>query len=1177
MKLKSLELYGFKSFAEKSKLIFEKDISAIVGPNGSGKSNISDAIRWVLGEQSAKSLRGTNMHDVIFSGTDTKKQMNMASVSLTLDNRDKTLGIGFDDVNVTRKVYRTGESEYLLNNASVRLKDIRELFLDTGIGKDGYSIIGQGRIDEILSSKSEDRRVIFEEASGIAKFKYKKIESEKKLNKTQESLSALKNELKLKEQEVALLETQANNAKEGIKLTNELEKLELSLLKTNLDKLENEIIKFKADKNFIQESLDEKKLSCEKLTQRIAPFNQEIKDLSDKLESLKEDSNNKDKNINTFSAEINILNEKINFSRKNIERLNNDLSQRNEKFNNNKVKISESTLNLKGKKQLREKIDKDILDLEKSIFNKRDEKSALAKTLKDQMLEFSKLKEELNNLTILRNTKEKLDENNLLKKEEYSLNLKNIRNELDKNNQLLLKKEEEIANIDKKLSDNSNQISRLIEEREVSQKLLDDNTNLVQELKNTYFKNKSQRDLLYSVYKSYEGYYKPIQNLLKARDKNKDVQDKIFGVLADLIEVDKEYKQAIDVCLGGSLQNIVVKDESDAKYLIEYIKKYNLGRITFLPISKIRGNKNSIRHELVIDTLNNLIKYHPQIEGIIDHFLSKTLLVKNMDDAIIVSKEIKNFRIVTLDGDVINSWGSMVGGNINKKETHSLLNRKKELKKLDQTIFEIEVQGKKASQQLDLCKEKMSSILSELNMLDLDNNKYSTLKNTLSADKKELLLRIDYSNKSIEEIEIQIEKMNRELTKVNYDSTNELEKIVLDLESDINKKQESVDKLSDYLISSEKKLIKFQAEFESLVKDIKSLEDSIEELSFENDTIIKQNKICEEDISASKESETEAEEKINSLRNKINLYSQKLKDNNKELEATSKALEELMSKSKDDNTNIQKLKEEISELDKKLFQVDIKIDNNFNKKSEQIQNYCYSYDLNEEELISKLKNFEIVKSSKKEIMIIKNKLSKIGFFNFSSIEQYNLEFENLEFMRKQFDDLIETKEDIQDMIKKLESDMIRIFKESFKKINENFTRVFQILFDGGEAGLLLDGEDVLTAGIEIVAKPPGKKLKNIGLLSGGEKSLTAVALLFSIFEINPAPFCVLDEIDAALDEANIKRYLQYLRRLTDKTQFIIITHRKVTMEMAEILYGVTMEEKGISKVITLALDDYKGE
>ncbi len=1177
MKLKSLELYGFKSFAEKSKLVFEKDISAIVGPNGSGKSNISDAIRWVLGEQSAKSLRGTNMHDVIFSGTDTKKQMNMASVSLTLDNKDKTLALDFDQVNVTRKVYRTGESEYLLNNSPVRLKDIRELFLDTGIGKDGYSIIGQGRIDEILSSKSEDRRVIFEEASGIAKFKYKKLESERKLEKTQESLGSLKNELKIKEQEVAILETQANNAKEGIKLTKQLEEMELSLLKTNLDKIIQDITKLKADKEYLTESLSDKNSECEKITQRISPINEKISLLSEELESLKEDSNRKDKNMAAFQGEINILEEKINYLSQDLMRLERENTERKEKKSENLAKIEEFSSDLLEKKSLREDLDKKLIQLQKSATLKKEDLKELEKSFEEKEIESHRLKEEFNRLLVLKNTKEKLDENNQIKKEEYLIYIETIGKELEDNLAKLDSKEKELKRLEEALNKNSEIMNQLIDQRKESQDLLNTKSEKLQELKDDFVKNKSQRDVLFSIYKSYEGYYKPIQNLLKARDRDEDVKKRIFGVLADLIEVDKEYKTAIDVTLAGSLQNIVVENENDAKYLIDYIKRHGLGRVTFLPISKISGKKFNISHPLVIDSLNNLIKYDAKIEGIIDHFLSRTLLVRNMDDAIRVSNEIKNFRIVTLDGDIINSWGSMVGGNINKRESNSLLNRKNEINSLDQVLAEISENGKNLSSDLERDREKLSDILSRLNDLDLENNKYLTLKNTLLSESKELKVKIDFNNKSLDDYRMQIEAMNKELSKDDLVSTDGLEGQILEMDEVLRELKKDKDFLNEFLIKTDKDIIRLEAEFESCVKDIRILEDDVEDLSAENDNFDSLTLISKENIQKSDQEIETSKSKIESLKKKISDSKKSLEENASRIVSINDQLTEFNDRAKTDNFTIAKLKEEISNLDKEIFQVDLKLENISNKKDELIDNYCDSYDVTRDDLSNKLRGFEPIKVIKKDVLEVKNKLSKIGFFNFASIEEYNIELESLEFMRSQFNDLIETRDDILDMIKKLEADMVRIFKESFKKINDNFTRVFGILFDGGEAGLLLDGEDVLTAGIEIVAKPPGKKLKNIGLLSGGEKALTAVALLFSIFEINPAPFCVLDEIDAALDEANIKRYLQYLRKLTDKTQFIIITHRKVTMEMAEILYGVTMEEKGISKVITLALDDYKEE
>lgn len=1177
MKLKSVELYGFKSFAGKSKLVFEKDISAIVGPNGSGKSNISDAIRWVLGEQSAKSLRGDNMHDVIFSGTEERKQMNMASVSLTLDNRDKALPLEFDDVNVTRKVYRTGESEYLLNNSTVRLKDIRELFLDTGIGKDGYSIIGQGRIDEILSSKSEDRRVIFEEASGIAKYKYKKIESERKLAKTEESLVGLRNELKLKEQEVALLETQANNAREGVKLTAALEKMELSMLKVSLDKIKQDEVKLVADKNFFQAQLDDNKIRSTKISERIDPINSQIDKLSHDLEEAKEDSIKRDKLIASSKSEISLLEEKTKHLSKDIERITEEEKNRSEKININAEKIEAFSIKLKEKKKQREELDKKLHNSGKTLAQQTEDLDKLDSQLQEERSNLSRLKEEHSRLSVLINTKEKLDETNLLKKEEYLTSRKIIEKDLEDHKSSLKEKDKLLEEIDKKIELNSNTMMDLLDQRTMLQESIAQKGKSLQTAKDDYVRQKSQRDILYSVYKSYEGYYKPIQNLLKARDRDQEISKRIFGVLADLIEVDKEYKQAVDVTLGGSLQNIVVEDEIDAKFLIEYIKKNRLGRITFLPISRINGKEYGFKHDLVIDSLSNLVKYDFKIKGIVNHFLSRTLLVKNMDDAIVVSNDLKGFRIVTLDGDIINSWGSMVGGNFNKREENSLLNRQKEIKQLEQDLKDIEKKGKQLAEEFETENDKLSKLLSDLNNLDLDNNKLTTNRSNILSDKKELLVKIDFNKKSVEDFGLQIQLMDKELRKETIESTDDLEKSISEKENLVQKLEEKVKSLNQEIIDLDKLNIKDQADFEVSIRDIRVLEDDIEELYMENDNFTNLNKLAKESLSNFKDTKESSQKRIEKLKDNIKEYEDILEDNEGQLLAMAKNLEEMKAKAQNDNLELAKLKDSISELDKNVFQADLKLENSQIKIEELIQNHCDSYDIEKEELEEKLTSFEPVKATRKEILEIKNRLSKIGFFNFASIEEYNIQAEALDFMRKQFEDLIDTKEDILQMIKKLETDMVRIFKSSFKKINDNFTKVFQILFDGGEAGLLLDGEDVLTAGIEIVAKPPGKKLKNIGLLSGGEKALTAVALLFSIFEINPAPFCVLDEIDAALDEANIKRYLHYLRRLTDKTQFIIITHRKVTMEMAEILYGVTMEEKGISKVITLELDDYKGE
>lgn len=1175
MRLKNVEIYGFKSFAEKSKLLFEKNVCAIVGPNGSGKSNISDAVRWVLGEQSAKSLRGSNMQDVIFSGTETKKQMNMAQVSMTLDNRDKELDIEFDEVNVTRKVFRTGESEYLINNSPVRLKDIKELFMDTGIGKDGYSIIGQGRIDDILNGRAEDRRYIFEEASGIAKYKYKKNEAERKLVKNEESLTKIKSELKIKEQEVAILETQANNAKEGMKLTSMLEKMELSMLKINLERIDKELLKNISEKEKWDNDLAENNKRLAILNERITPISKQIDELEEKLEVLKLEAIQKDKDMSSANAEISVLNEKIKFLSNDLERIEKDSNIRNEKFENNKLKLnsSDSRLNelLKERVSLSEAIKK--LQGDKSSLSKQKEK------LEDEIYTLDMvifdLREKLSKLNIDKSTKEQLDKTNLLKKEELLTSMKITRKDLDQNKKELSVKEQKLVEVEKLISDNSDSLGNLIDLRKSQQASLASKNEQINELNNEYYRNKSQRDVLYSIYTSYEGYYKPVQNLLKQKDKNSEIQKRIVGVLADLIEVDSKYKQAVDVTLSGALQNIVVNDENDAKYLIEYIKKNNFGRITFLPISKIHAEVTRVNHPLVIDTLSNLLNFNPSISGIINHFLGRTVLVMDMNDAVVVSKDLKGLRIVTLDGDIINSWGSMVGGNFYKKESNSLLNRKAELKKLDNALKEITEQGKALRTDIENLDNAFKTTINDLNSLDIDNSRLLNEKNNLLSDKKELLVKMDFNQKSIDDYERSIKQMDVELEKADFTSISDLETKLAGSESNRSKLNDNFKQLTDDLLNFEKDEIKFASNLEVVIRDISVLEGQIEDLKIENENMLSQNRI---DIQSKASIQEDLDKSINKT-SKLKIVVEEFEKNQssessviRELDEKIKTLEANISK---DRIEIDNLRDSINVLDRNTFQLGLKIENDQEKKEEIVLSYMENYDLERGFVEDKLQNLEQVKVTRKDILDVKNQLSKIGYFNYASIEEYQNESESLEFIRKQYDDLVATREDIIKMIKKLEKDMISLFNESFVKINEKFGEVFQVLFDGGQAQLLLDSDDVLTAGIEIIAKPPGKKLKNLGLLSGGEKALTAVALLFAIFEINPAPFCILDEIDAALDEANIKRYINYLKSMTDKTQFVIITHRKVTMEMADILYGVTMEEKGISKVITLALDNYR--
>lgn len=1174
MKLKYVDIYGFKSFADKTKLVFNKDISAIVGPNGSGKSNISDAVRWVLGEQSAKSLRGLNMQDVIFSGTETKKQMNMAQVSITLDNSDKSLPIAFDEVNITRRVYRTGESEYLINNSQVRLKDVKELFLDTGIGKDGYSIIGQGRIDDILNGRNEDKRYIFEEACGISKNKYKKIDAERKLVKNEENLEKLRSELKIKEQEVEILKKQSENAKEGIRLTALLEKLELSILKQNLEKLEIDLEKDVSDLEFININLSEKMNRQKFLYERIKPTQTQIDEAEKKLESEKEKLLENKKKYFDSDSEIKLLSEKIKFYKNDIERIGKDIENRKDKISKNVEIILEKRKNLSKIKSEIEKINKDEIELDfknKEIVSKKEE---ITKKIKDLSEIIASKKEELSVLNINKSTKEQMDINNNELKENYILEIEKLKKIIEEKKDLYFKNIKKLEDINKIIGNNSENISKIMDKREKINRQISILTDEINSKKGIFYKKESEKELLYRMYISYDGFNRSVQNLLKAKNTNPEIENRIVGVLADLIKIDKEYKIALDVSLASSLQNILVKDEKDGNYLIDYIKKNNLGRITFLPISKINADSYNVNHSLVINTLDRLVEYDSSIKGIINHFLSRTLVVKDMKDAVRVSRELKGFRVVTIDGEIINSWGSMVGGNIYKKENSNLINRKQELDDLTKYLENIKEEIKIKESELLNLKETQENIVYDLSKLDDENKKNLIEKNIISTNLRELEVENTFNQNRLEEFINMFNKTNEDLKEIDFSKIGDLEKEIIEIENKYLDFIEKEKEISEKIIETEKNRIKIDSNLEILNRDFRFLSVDIENIEIENENYENSNKNDLINLKSTEESNFHSLVKIEKIENLKNNLISIINNSKKEIEIFSQYILDEKNKISKDSKEVNILNEDISELEKNKYKLEFKIENSNSRVDELYHNYTENYGEEKNEIKHKLENFEPIKASKKDVLDIKSQLSTIGYFNFESIEKYNIENTEFEFIQKQLEDLESTKVDILNMIKKIEKEMIEMFNESFYKINEKFSEVFKILFDGGDASLVLDSDDVLNAGIEISAKPPGKKLKNLGLLSGGEKALTAVALLFAIFEINPAPFCVLDEIDAALDESNISRYIKYLHSMTEKTQFIMITHRKVTMEMAQVLYGVTMEEKGISKVITLSLDKY---
>lgn len=1179
MRLKYLELYGFKSFAEKTRLTFEDNIVAIVGPNGSGKSNISDAIRWVLGEQSAKSLRGAKMEDVIFSGTSTKPPMNMAMVTIAFDNTDGLIDLPYNPVTVTRKVYRSGESEYQINKNSVRLKDIRELFMDTGVGKDGYSIIGQGRIEDILSTRSEDRRYIFEEASGISKFKYRKMESSKRLQKTEESLNLLKQDLKVKRQQADILKKQAENARQGYKLTQELERHELSLLKKNLASADEDLKKLQANLDYQQTEKEELDAKIEKLRQKMDPFRETLEEFAQERGKLQEEQRRLERKGLEREKKTNALSEEEKFLHRELERLEEQMQEGRRQV---------SRLSEESQKKEREQEEK--AKEEENLRKKTDERKSQGHSLEEEYQTLTDREQKA--LSAYQEAQRSYDRANYtLQLEKKSLEEEEVRSKKLEEDRDQFKKQEEkkqdlLASLEEKMSVMVQEKRKGQEELETLRNQYIENRNLLRELsekgervRREAIRLKSEESTLQSLLENYEGFYRPIQALLKDRDRNPEVQQRMIGVLADLITVKDEYRTAINVLLGSQLQSIVVENEYDARDLIEYIKRKNLGRVTFLPLTKIKGGRPvTLDHPLVLCNAVEALQFDPSLQQIVEHFLGRTLIVRTIEDAMQLSKDIGNrARIVSLDGDVINTWGSMVGGKLSRNQSAGLLNRRKNLK---------------------LCMQKRQEAEKALQDLQSRIEGLEKEAKTLEETRDAHLAEIQEAERSYSEYERQkaVEELNlshlqekqeelQTLLHVKRDlSIEDLEESAHQAEEDLEEKQalyqEAKDEragLDERRLSHRQESLRLDSELEILIRDRRLLEN---EKSQREERMEYLEEKLKQDQSSSEERRKRLEEiakELEDMEASEKVEVEAMEENKRLLEKNRLEESKMTGQFQEEEKELNSSLTELSEVEKEIYRLDLLVENNRQKREGYYENYCSQYELDKEAVVLRLNALEPLETTRANVAKIKAQLNKIGYFHFEAIEQSEAMEEELKFLVDQWEDLNTSRQDLISLIADLDRDMEKMFKESFKKINEKFQEIFQTLFNGGKAELVLESNDVLEAGIEIIAQPPGKKLRGLGPLSGGERSLTAVALLFAIFEISPAPFCILDEIDASLDEANITRYVRYLQSLTRETQFIIITHRKTTMQMAQMLYGVTMEEKGISKVVPLDLNEFVEE
>lgn len=1173
MILKSVTMQGFKSFANRTKIELDETTTAIVGPNGSGKSNITDAITWVLGETSVKNLRGNKMEDVIFSGTDAKRPLGLAEVTIVFDNSDKSLKLPFNEVSVTRRMYRSLESEFLINNKKCRLKDIKELFMDTGIGKDGYSVIGQGKIESVLSSKPEDRRNIFEEAAGISKYKYKKIQSTNKLLKTEENLVRIEDilsEIVLQEEN---LKAQAEKAEAYLNDFEILKINDINFSCKEINKREEEIKRLEESSDSLKNDADKIIIERNNLYSELELLENEISNISHKNNESIENLNFQKDEYDKLNLELNLEFEKINSLKKDSERIDfeNESLKENLILNNNNLEDLEK--NEEALKDSKDEILKKLEGKNKIIESLEEEFKNLEEIGNLKFENKNKLKNEIENIKFKKETLKDIIEEKNNRKDSLDKSIENLKNNELEFEKIIEKDLKEVDSLNKALEKDKSEYKKT-EEKLV--KLNENNENLENQLiskKNSQSEILAKLKILENMESNYEGYNRTVKSFMNFSSKHNVFKDSLFGPVAEKFSVEKKYERAISVALGSMAQNIIVSSTKETSDMLKMLEENKMGRATFLPLDRVNGNKAKINiaEEGIVGIACDLIEFDDIFRGIFYNLLGRVIISDNFKNASQLSKKHK-LKVVTLKGEVFNPSGAITGGSLNnynssfilrKNEISELQSKSKKVNleisklsddksKIEREIFELDNFVKDFTERQNTYNIKISDIEKNIYKNKNDRDLNTNYLNKYESERKELEenIKIDFSN--LEKNTLEIENKNKILENLlkEVDSGEKLRELSMSIET------LKSEKIEIQLLEREnqEKLLYNKRESERIKKEIQSIENKLES-----------NKISLNDASHNIHEKTNFNDE-----NKIKL--EKLKSSIDNLKLALLDFKELLEEKNkvyfDKKDRLSELKEKSLIINSELEKITLKIDMNKSKISNE------SIRLNEEYDIEDYHDYideELEDIKESSIKRLKKKVRDYGEVNISSIEEYKLVKERLDFYSSQRDDLIKSKEEIKSILNKLDLEMKKIFTEAMDEISRNFAEIFKILFNGGRAEISIEG-DVLNSGIEIKASPPGKKLQSLSLLSGGEKSLTAVALLFALLKYRPASFCILDEIDAALDDANIKRYADYLLTL-DGIQFIIITHRKLTMEIAKTMYGVTMEEKGISKLYSVKLKD----
>ncbi len=1183
--LKALEIQGFKSFPDKTVLVFGSDITAVVGPNGSGKSNISDAIRWVMGEQSTRTLRGAKMEDVIFNGTEKRKGLGFAEVTLVLDNTERIFQMEETEVAVTRRYYRSGESEYYINRRACRLKDINELFMDTGLGREGYSIIGQGRIDEILSVKSADRREVFEEAAGISRFRHRKEEAERKLERTEENLVRINDKIGELELQVEPLRVQAEKTRKYLLLRDELKGLEISVWLDQLEHLRTSSVKLKADCEAAVRQRDAAHEAVEQLYAESARLADEMRDKDIQAEELRGRQSDADEQVHACENGIALLKNDIKNNSENAQRIRQELEQQEGRAGSIAAQIEERRGRL-------DQIERDMAQTQERL-------DALAESMSEVLGTAGSLNEELERLQ----ERERLETASAGEAKELLSALAAAAQELydreEKLGQELQEQEDQAAQARQALDATRKELEKVTEDRDAAknvisgyqmrlqsrQRRLDQAQERHRRLQMDENNLNSRIKMLTEMEKLYEGYSKAVKLVMGegARGGLRGVR----GPVAGLLHVPDQYAVAIEIALGGAMQNLVVERDEDGKNAINYLKRRDGGRCTFLPMNTIRPadfRDGAVeREDGFVGMGDALISFEREYANIFSNLLGRVVIAENMDKAMAMARKFGHrFRIVTLDGQVLNAGGSMTGGSVSRSA--GILSRANELERLNKQKDGLAADLKAAADELAKAQRELTAAQYELDAAaaQLREAEDAVLKYSERADSAQLrLAQVEQRRQTLAGERAQLRRRMEENTGHTAQAKARIEQLegsAAALRAEGEAKAQGRTALQDKVAQLNEQSAGYGARLAGLEGEQSALRQSIEELERLRD-----------DLSGDTASRTamigqfeqqndyltrrirEEEERLQALRAASQEGTAAIRRLNDEKLALEGKRNQADREARDKNNELNTMEREVAFLEQKSAASAM-------EESQILDKLWESYQLSHEAARSQRVELESAPKAQRRIGELKRSISALGSINPDAVEEFARVNERYTYFTDQRDDVAKAKRELQDIIAQITGEMTEIFKEQFALIDQEFRKAFAELFGGGKAELILDDpEDVLGCGIEIRAQPPGKTIQHMSSLSGGERALIAIALYFAILKVRPTPFCVMDEIEAALDESNVVRYARYMRRMSGKTQFIVITHRRGTMEEADVLYGVTMQEKGVSRMLTINLNDVEKE